>query len=143
MAGYTSAGNASRSCWQRLLQRQQSNSDDNSVVTSVFFFQAEDGIRDVAVTGVQTCALPIYDLAHLYSFSYYPKTNPNRGWRSIKVQLVGERLKQYHVRTRNGYRLRPNRFSRSEEHTSELQSRLHLVCRLLLEKTKPFTSWIT
>src|SRR2546429_7044101 len=26
-------------------------------------------------------------------------------------------------------------FTRSEEHTSELQSRLHLVCRLLLEKT--------
>src|SRR2546429_7258917 len=28
--------------------------------TSSFFFQAEDGIRDVAVTGVQTCALPIW-----------------------------------------------------------------------------------
>src|SRR5205809_2252248 len=27
--------------------------------------------------------------------------------------------------------------ARSEEHTSELQSRLHLVCRLLLEKKKP------
>src|SRR2546422_5093943 len=27
--------------------------------TVFFFFQAEDGIRDVAVTGVQTCALPI------------------------------------------------------------------------------------
>src|SRR2546422_1776801 len=27
-------------------------------------------------------------------------------------------------------------FTRSEEHTSELQSRLHLVCRLLLEKKK-------
>src|SRR5207237_6767221 len=27
----------------------------------VFFFQAEDGIRDSSVTGVQTCALPIYD----------------------------------------------------------------------------------
>src|SRR5437764_12618231 len=26
----------------------------------VFFFQAEDGIRDTSVTGVQTCALPIY-----------------------------------------------------------------------------------
>src|SRR2546429_812572 len=26
----------------------------------LFFFQAEDGIRDVAVTGVQTCALPIF-----------------------------------------------------------------------------------
>src|SRR2546422_8115732 len=29
---------------------------------------------------------------------------------------------------------------RSEEHTSELQSRLHLVCRLLLEKKKPAAS---
>ena len=26
-----------------------------------FFFQAEDGIRDHCVTGVQTCALPIYE----------------------------------------------------------------------------------
>src|SRR3989449_2427368 len=32
-----------------------------------------------------------------------------------------------------------NRASRSEEHTSELQSRLHLVCRLLLEKKKKKT----
>src|SRR2546429_3134666 len=29
------------------------------VIMVFFFFQAEDGIRDVAVTGVQTCALPI------------------------------------------------------------------------------------
>src|SRR5205807_3111059 len=28
--------------------------------TSIFFFQAEDGIRDYKVTGVQTCALPIF-----------------------------------------------------------------------------------
>src|SRR3712207_6969091 len=27
-----------------------------------FFFQAEDGIRDIGVTGVQTCALPILEL---------------------------------------------------------------------------------
>src|SRR2546422_3614331 len=33
-------------------------------------------------------------------------------------------------------RLRLYHQSRSEEHTSELQSRLHLVCRLLLEKKK-------
>src|SRR5687768_17709710 len=32
-----------------------------------FFFQAEDGIRDVAVTGVQTCALPIYGLMKAYT----------------------------------------------------------------------------
>src|SRR5256886_14240741 len=30
--------------------------------TRPFFFQAEDGIRDLTVTGVQTCALPIFDL---------------------------------------------------------------------------------
>src|SRR2546422_6071263 len=41
------------------------------IVCFFFFFQAEDGIRDVAVTGVQTCALPIslevpqYDRARL------------------------------------------------------------------------------
>src|SRR5690348_17941222 len=29
------------------------------ICTSFFFFQAEDGIRDGRVTGVQTCALPI------------------------------------------------------------------------------------
>src|SRR6266849_3565989 len=55
------------------------------------------------------------DLAHLYSFSYYPKPNPNRGWRAIKVQLVGERLKKYHIRTRNGYRPRPRRSSAGNE----------------------------
>src|SRR3712207_8209006 len=38
----------------------------------IFFFQAEDGIRDIGVTGVQTCALPIsfvicpYDLGIAY-----------------------------------------------------------------------------
>src|SRR2546430_6812270 len=32
---------------------------DSRVVVWFFFFQAEDGIRDLTVTGVQTCALPI------------------------------------------------------------------------------------
>src|SRR6266545_3174121 len=32
---------------------------------SIFFFQAEDGIRDKLVTGVQTCALPIFVLEEL------------------------------------------------------------------------------
>jgi len=51
------------------------------------------------------------DLAHLYSISYYPQPNPNRGWRSISVKLLGERLKKCHIRTRNGYRPQPIRFS--------------------------------
>jgi Ca-activated chloride channel homolog len=51
------------------------------------------------------------DLGHLYSLSYYPQPNPNRGWRAINVKLVGDRLKKYSVRTRNGYRPQSARFS--------------------------------
>src|SRR2546429_4113366 len=76
-----------------------------------FFFQAEDGIRDVAVTGVQTCALPI----------------------SRAVQRCGG------LCVRPGAEQQQQHAVRSEEHTSELQSRLHLVCRLLLEKKKTRT----
>ncbi len=45
------------------------------------------------------------DLAHLYAISYYPQPNPNRGWRTITVKLVGKDLQKYHIRTRDGYRL--------------------------------------
>ncbi len=47
------------------------------------------------------------DLVHLYTLSYYPQPNPNRGWRSIRVKLVGKDLQKYHIRTRDGYRLLP------------------------------------
>src|SRR3712207_1872650 len=45
---------------------------------ALFFFQAEDGIRDIGVTGVQTCALPIFDTLlrqvglHPNHASYFP-----------------------------------------------------------------------
>jgi len=45
------------------------------------------------------------DLAHLYTISYYPKPNQNRGWRTISVRLVGPGMEKYRVRTRDGYRL--------------------------------------
>lgn len=45
------------------------------------------------------------DLGHLYSITYYPQLNPNRGWRSISVRLVGPDMQKYHIRTRDGYRL--------------------------------------
>src|SRR2546428_8504096 len=44
-----------------------------------FFFQAEDGIRDLIVTGVQTCALPIF----------WPSGDPRRPKR---VRMAAERL---------------------------------------------------
>ena len=45
------------------------------------------------------------DLAHLYSLSYYPQSNPNRGWRTISVKLTGENAQKYRIRTRDGYRV--------------------------------------
>src|SRR3989449_1388623 len=55
--------------------------------------------------------------------------------------LTAARLERLEARGLNGFAhyLVPNaalKLKRSEEHTSELQSRLHLVCRLLLEKKK-------
>src|SRR5207253_5893155 len=59
-----------------------------------------------------------------------------------KVQVKTQKLDEY------VYLLQfigPEELQRSEEHTSELQSRGHLVCRLLLEKKKEiyFELWIT
>src|SRR2546422_5213583 len=61
---------------------------------------------------------------------------PQRGDKRSLIDLAGNNAKQsYDQRFRV---MKPNDcfalFPRSEEHTSELQSRLHLVCRLLLEK---------
>src|SRR5437763_1059469 len=44
----------------------------------VFFFQAEDGIRDTSVTGVQTCALPIWSPCP--SWRAFPRFAATRGW---------------------------------------------------------------
>src|SRR2546422_6568927 len=88
-----------------------------------FFFQAEDGIRDVAVTGVQTCALPI-----LHALLAAARAHPHLQHEPIRVNAL--------QRAVGGGRCEPVGQDRSEEHTSELQSRLHLVCRLLLEKKK-------
>src|SRR5256885_16710525 len=46
-----------------------------------FFFQAEDGIRDYKVTGVQTCALPISTLIPWRGFWCATRTGPASCWR--------------------------------------------------------------
>src|SRR2546422_3651161 len=55
--------------------------------------------------------------------------------RQLEDQLVLDQLAHRHLLAGNDP-IRRARVGRSEEHTSELQSRLHLVCRLLLEKKK-------
>src|SRR5205809_3242376 len=49
-------------------------------------------------------------------------------------KLFHGKTSQIHHDGKNIFRKLPDPLTRSEEHTSELQSRLHLVCRLLLEK---------
>ena len=51
------------------------------------------------------------DLAHLYTLTYYPAANSNRGWRRITVKLSGKDLQKYHIRTRDGYRLQQAQLS--------------------------------
>src|SRR5687768_18204723 len=98
-----------------------------------FFFQAEDGIRDVAVTGVQTCALPIFAASRASGAKTFPLRTPPP--RECSASSPAPDLRG--TRTGTSPRTRSTPWpSRSEEHTSELQSRLHLVCRLLLEKKK-------
>src|SRR2546429_5810410 len=53
-------------------------------------------------------------------------------WRLPRSRIAGSRI----IPARKPWRKSPPTRFRSEEHTSELQSRLHLVCRLLLEKKK-------
>src|SRR3712207_7107900 len=48
-------------------------------ICECFFFQAEDGIRDIGVTGVQTCALPIF-LEQFPSAACLPQ-----GWKSTDI----------------------------------------------------------
>src|SRR5690606_39835914 len=56
-----------------------------------FFIQAEDGIRDFHVTGVQTCALPILDL-HPAGAAVVDRPQDARGARGAAARLVGEDL---------------------------------------------------
>src|SRR5205823_8453140 len=48
----------------------------------VFFFQAEDGIRDKLVTGVQTCALPIYSASVKSGDTTVTLAESVPGWKS-------------------------------------------------------------
>src|SRR5438552_14672450 len=118
--------------WQAILDAGHPGS-----FSFLFFFQAEDGIRDDLVTGVQTCALPIST----------PAMPAAAGMVSSHAQTIRPATPQ---RTADNRCAAPTPDiapvmvcvvltgmpKRSEEHTSELQSPDHLVCRLLLEKKK-------
>src|SRR2546422_6205482 len=100
---------------------------------SFFFF------NDTATTEIYTLslhdALPIFPYTRLVNNGdgvIAPQAGPGLGG------LAAEQINASQLPTTKTLDLRvTKRFQmRSEEHTSELQSRLHLVCRLLLEKKK-------
>src|SRR5437879_13740629 len=59
----------------------------------VFFFQAEDGIRDTSVTGVQTCALPIWRIHAVPWLRTSETPGIERSWASSTASLVSSSTK--------------------------------------------------
>ena len=83
----------------------------------IFFF-----FNDTATTKIYT--LSLHDALPISNKEIFKKAT----YDSLDKQVGGKHYKDM--------KIQPAEFIRSEEHTSELQSRLHLVCRLLLEKKK-------
>src|SRR3712207_8359627 len=95
----------------------------------LFFF------NDTATTEIYTLslhdALPIYELHVQAAEVQRPQVGADRD------QDLRQQLRRAHHADAGHAALRQRRLhARSEEHTSELQSRQYLVCRLLLEKKK-------
>src|SRR5207245_10876371 len=79
-----------------------------------FFFQAEDGIRDATVTGVQTCALPIWRCSRRCGSSRRRTsrpTRPTRGWSAKRAARISSSRTRARIRTCS----RPAWCARSEE----------------------------
>src|SRR3712207_8538051 len=97
---------------------------------SFFFF------NDTATTEIYTLslhdALPISTLREVHRGHHDPRRDDQQP-RDDRVVGQRDRPRPAHARQRH---------RRSEEHTSELQSRQYLVCRLLLEKKKTPDSYL-
>src|SRR5256886_10157371 len=102
-----------------------------------FFFQAEDGIRDLTVTGVQTCALPISNTAAAMALVTWACLDLVRTGKitavgaatGLVVGLVG-------ITPPAGYITAPASLAGgapagSEEHQAGLQPQSNLLCRPL------------
>src|SRR3712207_7232537 len=95
-----------------------------------FFF-----FNDTATTEIYT--LSLHDALPIYrSYLWYPAT---RGAASPMLHIFSL-VTNFSKRVFSEVHIPPPPVLRSEEHTSELQSRPYLVCRLLLEKKKQNTS---
>src|SRR3712207_7717223 len=90
---------------------------------------------------IDTAATEIYTLSLHDALPIFPTTAGCSGRRATRsrpgqASWSGTASPACPLSTRTSRRARRPRWIRSEEHTSELQSRQYLVCRLLLEKKK-------
>src|SRR2546429_7167561 len=98
----------------------------------MFFF-----FNDTATTEIYT--LSLHDALPIYP---YVTVSEAPAWEALeRLAKIHPRFAHHTFRAVCGISPVPQgeKIKRSEEHTSELQSRLHLVCRLLLEKKKKGT----
>src|SRR6266545_1490038 len=85
-----------------------------------FFFQAEDGIRDKLVTGVQTCALPLSKnslwfvvRAHRHKVRLRPNRNESRNTCELNIQTITLGTNRHYQRQELGLEQLNRNFSRS------------------------------
>src|SRR5204862_1371776 len=91
-----------------------------------FFFQAEDGIRDLYVTGVQTCALPILDGDYGYS-AFYESIDVIIMGR--KTYLLAEKMGANPYPGKTTFVLSRTRAGEQTEHVRSEERRVGKECR--------------
>src|SRR2546429_5569380 len=107
------------------------------------FRNAKTGIGWEKLAGavVMGAAIPVMHYTGMAAASFTPSGMPLDLSHAVSISILGTGGIAAVTFTVLGLALLTSWVDRSEEHTSELQSRLHLVCRLLLEKKK--TTYLT
>src|SRR2546426_2607469 len=93
-----------------------------------FFFQAEDGIRDYKVTGVQTCALPICSLPRYSAASVGPKSPYSRFTQRTALFRTASAIFRFDARPRSRCRIPPSPSLRSRATSVRTQRSLSFNC---------------
>src|SRR5438093_5541726 len=94
-----------------------------------FFFQAEDGIRDWSVTGVQTCALPILSSNKLGGDSLTRPQRPHHRWG--RADFFDDRRKSLFVKI---VEFRPSNIAKAEIGRASCRERVKI--RVVAERLK-------
>src|SRR5260221_13112609 len=102
------------------------------LLCSFFFFQAEDGIRDHCVTGVQTCALPIWKRLTFISWLNFDS-------HSSTAPVIGEALEGWGVHARGIWPSPANRLEVGSSPTQPAPGKYtsHHACKSVKSRVVP------